>query len=95
MNSLTIECLDKLGIALKRFGTYSYDDKGPQEVINVNELATKIKKLDPAEAIAVLLEINTSKKYEGRGSYLASTLICNLQDWDELFQQEDINKIDW
>ena len=95
LNPLTVECIEKIGVALKMFGTYQYDDKGPNEVMNVDELEAKFRALPAKDAAAILLELNTSKKHKGRGSYLVSELVCNMQDWDELFTCTEIDKIDW
>jgi hypothetical protein len=92
-DALVKKCLSKLGEALKRFGTYSFDDKGPNEVMDIKELTDEIRRLPAVDAVAVLQAINSSGKYEGRGASLASTLIVNMQDWDELFEQ-DLG-IDW
>ena len=43
MNELTNECLTELGVALKRFGTYSFDDKGPGEVMDIDRLVGKLR----------------------------------------------------
>jgi len=95
LNPLTAECLDKIGVALKMFGTYQYDDKGPNEVMDVDELETKFRALPAKDAAAILLELDTSKKHKGRGNYLASELIISMQDWEELFACPEIDEINW
>lgn len=92
-DALVKKCLSKLGEALKRFGTYSFDDKGPNDVMDIEELTREIRRLPVVDAVAVLQAINTSEKYEGRASTLASNLIVDMQDWDELLEQ-DLG-IDW
>ncbi|NBR96056.1 MAG: hypothetical protein EBT48_00365 [Verrucomicrobia bacterium] len=37
------ELIDKIDAAIKRFGTYSYDDKGPYEVMNMKEIMTGLQ----------------------------------------------------
>jgi len=90
MNGLTKECLTELGVALKRFGTYSFDDKGPYEVMDVESLARKLRVMPVAEATTVLLELAASTEHEGRGNSLASVLVGELDDWDELFENPSI-----
>ncbi len=85
-DELAQHCLDEIGISLKRFGTYSYDDKGPHEVMDVDTLEEKFRTLTATDAGEVILKLAQSKKHKGRGEYLASTLLCNMQDWDELFE---------
>ena len=92
-DALVEKCLSKIGEALTRFGAYSFDDKGPNEVMDLEELTSEIRRLPVEDAISVLQAINGSEKYEGRASTLASTLIVQMQDWDELFEQ-DLG-IDW
>jgi hypothetical protein len=90
MNKLTKECLTELDVALKRFGTYSFDDKGPYEVMDVESLARKLRVMPVAEATTVLLELAASPEHKGRGNSLASVLVGELEDWDELFEHPDI-----
>jgi hypothetical protein len=93
MNNLTTECLTALGDALKQFGEYAFDDKGPHEVMDTDALVLSFRKLPAVEAAKVLLEISNSKKYKGRGSYLASSLVGEMQDWDALFEQEGVEDL--
>ena len=90
MNELTNECLTELGVALKRFGTYSFDDKGPYEVMDVESLARKLRVMPVAEATSVLLELASCNEYDGRSNELARALVGELEDWDELFENPDI-----
>lgn len=92
-DALVERCLSELGQALKRFGTYSFDDKGPVEVMDLEELIDEIRQLPVEDAVAVLQTLDASEEYEGRASTLASELIAGMQDWDELFEQ-DLG-IDW
>ena len=85
--ALVNECLADLGSALKQFGTYSFDDKGPHEVMDLDSLVGKFEDLDAKTAGAAILKLATSKKYEGRGQYLASSILCEMQEWDELFEE--------
>jgi hypothetical protein len=94
-NPLTVECIDKIGAALKMFGSYSFDDKGPNEVMDIDELETKFRALPAAEAAAVLLEVNASKKHSGRGNYLVSELCIAMQDWDDLFASPGMENLEW
>jgi hypothetical protein len=83
--SLATECIKEIGVALKKFGTYSFDDKGPTEVMDVDVLVKKFRKLSAEEAGKAILELAESKEHDGRCEYLATTILCDLQDWDELF----------
>ena len=93
MNELTNECLTELGLALKQFGTYSFDDKGPHEVMDIDPLLSKFRVLPATEAARVLVELSESHEHSGRGNYLASALVGEMEDWDELFEQPGIEEI--
>lgn len=90
MNELTKECLAELGVALKRFGTYSFDDKGPSGVMDIDLLVEKLRVLPVVEATAVLLELASCNEYDGRSNELACELVAELEDWDELFENPSI-----
>ena len=90
MNELTNECLTELGVALKRFGTYSFDDKGPGEVMDIDRLVGKLRVMPVAEATSVLLELASCNEYDGRSNELACELAAELDDWDELFENPGI-----
>jgi hypothetical protein len=83
---LVKECLDELGEALERFGTYSFGDKGPSDVMDIYSLVKKFKKLDPETAGLTICKLAKSKKYQGRPEYVASEILCSLQEWDELWE---------
>jgi hypothetical protein len=90
MHPVTEECLEKMTEALKRFGTYSYDDKGPNEVMDIPNLVAQIRALPVEEAGEVLLEIANSPTKKLRGAPLASAILMDLQDWDELFEIPEV-----
>lgn len=89
---LVTECFKELGSALKQFGTYSFDDKGASEVMDVDELVEKFRSLDVEVAGATLVEIATSPKYDGRGQGLVREILGSMEDWDELFDQPRITE---
>lgn len=91
-DALAARIINELGVALKQFGTYAFDDKGPHEVMGF-EMTAELRKLPAAEAAAVLTMVATSKKYKGRGLQVASCIVCDLQDWDELFEQPGIDNL--
>ena len=78
----------KLNEALKEFGTYSFDDKGPHEVMSIGILKSDLKAMSSEDALAAL-KIMVARK-DGRGQVLADAIICGLQgdevEWlDEAF----------
>ena len=95
MKQLLDECLTELGLALKRFGTYSFDDKGAEEVMDVEVLAEKFRKMSVEDASTVLLALAKSKKHGGRGESLVASILNELAEWDELLDLPEIEELDW
>ena len=93
MNELTKECLTELGLALKLFGTYSFDDKGPHEVMDIDSLGEKFRAMPAEKAAEVLVELAASQEHDRRGNWLASVLVGEMEDWNELFEQPGIEEI--
>ena len=80
--------IKKLEEALKRFGTYSYYDKGPHEVIDTMAIAAELKKLTAKEAGEILKEVG---KHE-RGELLRDCLASDMDDVkDEEWFEERID----
>jgi hypothetical protein len=90
MNELTKDCLTELEVALKLFGTYVFDDKGPCEVLDIDSMSLKFRTLPAILAAEILLELLESPDHEGRGRDLASAIVYKMDDWDELFDQPGI-----
>jgi hypothetical protein len=93
MHTLSTRIIKELGEALKMFGSYTFDDKGPQEVMGINELCEELRKLPAKEACDILVEVATCKKHKGRGLSVAMSIACDLQDWDELYANEVMGEI--
>lgn len=95
------EILEKLDEALKKFGTYSFDDKGPDEVMDIDSIVKQLKILTPEQAGSILKEVSSSKSYDLSNSYfflffsennrkkrLAETLVNYLETMpDEWFEK--------
>lgn len=79
------DILTELGTALKQFGTYSFDDKGAYEVMDIDAIAAQLREMTAANAAKVIIEVARSKKYKGRGLSVAETIVEQLDDWNELF----------
>lgn len=95
MKQLLDECLSELGLALKRFGTYTFDDKGAHEVMDVDVLAEKFRKMSVEDASTVLLALAKSKNHDGRGESLVASILNELAEWDELLDLPEIEELDW
>jgi hypothetical protein len=91
MHTLATRILDELSEALADFGTHSFDDKGAGDVVDTDELGYALRKLAPAEAAAVLLEVaryghSRDTSNTRRALRVAEALVLSLQDWDALFE---------
>lgn len=78
--------------ALSDFGTYTFTDKGPEEVMDMDELEKDLRARTADAAAKLLGELNTGDDY---AQYVASGLLVRMQDWDALFEHPDVKLIDW
>ena len=80
----------QLHSAIKDFGEYSFFDKGPDEVMDINSIITELKDLPLIEIGGIFSEIlNEEKKY---GKNLVDCLVGCLddrEDFDDLFEMDD------
>jgi DNA invertase Pin-like site-specific DNA recombinase len=69
----------QLTTAIKKFGSYTYDDKGSSEVMELEPIISSFKESkDPVQVVAVLAELDRKR----RNSRLVSDLISNLDNWE-------------
>ncbi len=93
MDPVTKEILTELGKGLKRFGTYTFDDKGADEVMRLEPFVEQLQAMPAPAAAEILFELADADDYEGRGHALASCLISYMQEWDELFDVAGIPEL--
>jgi hypothetical protein len=82
MPTLAQRAQDELREALIAFGEYSYNDKGPAEVMDIDSLASAFRDAGPDAAVDAFRQILTDKDH---GESLASAILYELQDWTELW----------
>lgn len=75
--------LEKLAEALTRFGTYSFDDKGPYEVMNIAPIARFVKTLSKEDAAAIIKEVIEAEGFSDRNKELANTIAGECDDMPE------------
>ena len=73
--------------AFRQFGEYPYFDKGPSEVMDVDKWVDRLRELTAQEAGEILLEL---VDVADAGEMLASDILMEMQDWDELFDNEEV-----
>lgn len=82
----TQECIDAIEEALKLFGTYTYEDKGAEEVIEMEPFYEKFQKMSLTEVKNVLDEL---KEFEYGNRFIEAVLNdfeCNVGITDEEFE---------
>jgi hypothetical protein len=87
MNTIQERVIKELGKALKMFGTYSFDDKGPDEVMNIEQFVTELETMPVADAAVAILEIATMKYSNGRTLRVAEYLVQRLEENEKFFDE--------
>lgn len=83
----TKKLLKDLDAALKRFGTYSYYDKGVDEVFDASPAVSYVKSLTAKKAVEFLLAL---KKHE-HGEHLVNHIVCCCDDADEKWFEDVVD----
>jgi hypothetical protein len=84
------EIIDRINHALAMFGSYTYNDKGAREVMDINEIVECLKTMPAKEIIAVLQEVELKHK----NPYpCLSDILGAMDDWEspvanELFESD-------
>jgi len=81
---------EELHSAIKQFGEYSFFDKGPDEVMDINSIVIELEKLPLNQIGKILSSILDEEKVYGRN--LAESLVGSLdhrEDFDDLFELDD------
>lgn len=74
------EILIQMREAIAEFGRYSYEDKGPQEVMSLRPIEKALMAMPAEEARKILEEVHADGS---DGEQLAASLVCNLDDQPE------------
>lgn len=89
-----IEIISMLDKAIQKFGTYSYDDKGPYEVMNIDAIVKNLQGKPVKEIGKILSEVLDNYPVYGRASTLVNCIIGEFdylpeEDFDELFDCDE------
>ena len=90
LHPLTIKYLDQVYEALNDFGSYTFSDKGPQEVMDTALIEEELRKLEAMEAAVILNELYDANEYT---ALLVEYLFDALDDWDELMVLDNIQDL--
>lgn len=81
------EIVKDLKEALERFGTYSFDDKGPSEVMDLDEIVSELRGMSAKDAGAIMKEVVAKNK---RGQHLIDCIASCLDDTPDAWFNEMI-----
>jgi hypothetical protein len=86
------ECIKIIKEALRQFGEYSYHDKGPDEVIDMNTVLYAFKGMTAKQIADVLAEVRAYKF----GDPFVSSVLVDLQDepgMDDLYADKRLEEL--
>lgn len=81
----------KLAEAKDQFGSYTYNDKGPDEVLEVGELVRELKKLSLDQMITELKHLGAREDCALDPAMLVTSILGSLDSddkYDALFEDE-------
>lgn len=85
----------KLAQAKDQFGSYSYNDKGPDEVMDVAELVIEVKRLPIDQMISELLHLATREDCALDPAALVRSILGDLDSddrYEALFEDEELGQ---
>jgi len=85
----------KLGEAKDMFGSYAYNDKGPEEVMEVDELINKVKLLSVEDATEEIVHLANRKDCALEPSILVYSILFSLDSnpkYEAIFENKDLAK---
>lgn len=93
LHPLTVDFCKRINDAIKKFGSYSFMDKGPDEVMDMTKIVNKLSKLDIETIAGILTQCLDSKdvKPEFSASFVECVISCldDRSDFEELFDFDD------
>jgi hypothetical protein len=86
--------IDKLDYAIKQFGSYTFEDKGPDEVIDIPSIKNKLSNKPIKEIAKILSEVLDNYPNYGHASSLVNYIIGEFdnlsdEDFEELLDSDD------
>jgi hypothetical protein len=89
-----IELIGKIDKTIQKFGTYSYDDKGPYEVMNMKEIMIGLQVKPITEIGKILSEVLDNYPVYGRAHSFVCCVIGELdylpeEEFDKLFDLDE------
>lgn len=82
----TARILDELHDAIRDFGEYTFGDKGPSEVMDIDGIVCRLQERSPEIVATIINELMNTKDEEHYGAtILGEWLADSLEDWEELW----------
>jgi len=82
------EIVKDLVESLVKYGTYSFDDKGPSEVMDINFIASELREM-PAKVAGTLMKEVAAKNI--RGEALINCIASCLDDMPDVWFNEMVD----
>ena len=94
VSELAIDIMNQIDEAIKLFGNYSFDDKGPYEVMDIKSIKNKLSKKSIKEIASILSEILDNYPNYEKASRLVECIIGEFDnlpedDFTELLNSDD------
>lgn len=89
-HSFTDKLLKELKSALNKFGTYSFDDKGPEEVMDIEKLVQEYQSLPQKNKIEVAQEV---KKEDHRANTVLTQILSAVEKKISTTEFQEILKV--
>lgn len=88
------EIMSKIDVAIENFGSYSFDDKGPWEVMNIKSIKKSLSEKSIKEIASILSEVLDNYSNYKRALSVVNCIICEFDnlpedEFDELLDSDD------
>jgi hypothetical protein len=94
LEPITAEEIKKLiKEAVKTFGSYSYKDKGPREVMDIDSIVDRFQFMEAEDVVVILFEVRKVKDY---GEDFVREILVSLQEvkkMDQMYSDERISDL--
>ncbi len=86
--------IEEIGEAIRQVGAYTFWDKCVYEFVDLDAVASALKRLTAQEASGVIRAVSKSNVHgEGTGERTASAIVVCLEEWDALFDEPDMENL--
>lgn len=86
-------CVSEIKVAVKRFGVCQYNDKGPREVMSVDDVVLEMKKVEHANVVETLVAVCGIREIDVKAGDLVSEILHHLdgdKDYEFIFESDEL-----